>query len=144
MIRSVYHVALLFKDHDCYLSMKSILTATSQVHTVTTFSELISTPFQGKTNACCWSRHLHGNFQEIVEKLELTDNITEVTADDLLALSLTDEGRIARETILNDMQLLTEIGALPSLNLIKHYERDDEFDFISTDVYSYHVDRSPI
>ena len=27
---------------------------------------------------------------------------------------------------------------------MKCYERDDELDFISTDVYSYHVDRSPI
>ena len=27
---------------------------------------------------------------------------------------------------------------------MKCYERDDDFDFISTDVYSYHVDRSPI
>ena len=42
------------------------------------------------------------------------------------------------------MQLLTDFGASPSLNLLKCYERDDEFDFITTDVYSYHVDRSPI
>ena len=124
--------------------MKSILTNFSQVHSVTTFPELIGTPFHGKTNALCWTRDLQGDFQEIIEKLELTDNITEVSADDLLQLSLTTQGCIARDTILNDMQLLTDIGALPSLNLIKHYERDEEFDFISTDVYSYHVDRSPI
>jgi len=40
--------------------------------------------------------------------------------------------------------LLSDFGASPSLNLLKCYERDDEFDFISTDVYSYHVDRLPI
>ena len=27
---------------------------------------------------------------------------------------------------------------------MKCYERDEKFDFISTDVYSFHVDRSPI
>ncbi len=42
------------------------------------------------------------------------------------------------------MHLLSECGASPSLNLLKQYERDDEFDFISTDVYSFHVDRSPL
>lgn len=42
------------------------------------------------------------------------------------------------------MRLLADFGASPSLNLITNYERDDELDFISTDVYSYHVDRSPI
>ena len=40
--------------------------------------------------------------------------------------------------------MLADFGASPSLNLITNYERDDELDFISTDVYSYHVDRSPI
>jgi hypothetical protein len=28
--------------------------------------------------------------------------------------------------------------------LLKCYERDEELDFLSTDVYSYHIDRSPI
>ncbi len=28
--------------------------------------------------------------------------------------------------------------------MLKKYERDEELDFISTDVYSFHVDRSPI
>lgn len=63
---------------------------------------------------------------------------------DLLALQLSEKGNSAREMILNDFRLLTDFGAFPSLNLLKCYERDDEFDFISTDVYSYHVDRSPI
>lgn len=124
--------------------MKSALTDLSQVHTVSTFSELISTPFTGQNNAHCWSRQLQGDFQEIVEKLELIEPITELSIDDLAVLELTEQGNIAREIIMNDMQLLTEFGASPSLNLIQHYERDDELSFISTDVYSYHVDRSPI
>lgn len=45
---------------------------------------------------------------------------------------------------MQDLQQLTQIGAAPVLNLIQCYARDDELDFIATDVYSYHVDRSPI
>ena len=35
-------------------------------------------------------------------------------------------------------------GASPTLNLIRYYERDDAYAFFPTDVYSFHVDRSPI
>ena len=77
-------------------------------------------------------------------KLELKENITEVSIEDLLALQLSEKGNLAREIILKDIQLLTDFGASPTLNLLKCYERDDELDFISTDVYSFHVDRSPI
>lgn len=100
--------------------------------------------FQGDNNAICWQRNLVGDFEEIVSKLELKDNITEVSVQDLENLTLTDHGELAREIIINDLRLLADFGASPSLNLIKNYERDDELDFISTDVYSYHVDRSPI
>ena len=95
-------------------------------------------------NALCWSRNLVGDFQEIVAKLELKENITEVSVNDLLALQLSENGSLARVVLLSDIQLLTDFGASPTLNLLKCYERDDELDFISTDVYSYHVDRSPI
>jgi len=95
-------------------------------------------------NAVCWSRDLVGDFKEIVDQLELKDNITEIYTEDLLALHLSEQGIFARDIILKDLQLLSDFGASPSLNLLKHYERDDELDFIATDVYSYHVDRSPI
>lgn len=116
----------------------------SQIQVVSTFSDLVNTNFQGINNAICWSRNLNGDFKEIVSKLQLKDNITEVYAEDLLSLQLSEIGNVAREIILNDLQLLTDFGASPSLNLLKNYERDKEFDFISTDVYSYHVDRSPV
>jgi len=115
-----------------------------QVGIVSSFSELVNTSFQGTMNAICWSRKLNGDFEEIVSKLKLKENITEVSIEDLLALQLSEQGSVARETILNDIQLLTDFGASPSLNLLKNYERDEEFDFISTDVYSFHVDRSPV
>lgn len=116
----------------------------NQVRVVTTFSELVNTTFQGEINAICWNRDLLGDFKEIVSKLELKENITEVSTEDLLALQLSEKGILARDAILRDIQLLTDLGASPSLNLLKHYERDQDLDFISTDVYSYHVDRSPI
>ena len=115
-----------------------------QIGIVITFSELVNTAFEGEKNALCWHRNLKGDFKEIVEKLQLKENITEVSAKELLALQLSEQGTIAREIILTDLQLLADFGASPSLNLLKCYERDDAFDFISTDVYSYHVDRSPI
>ncbi|EDM36926.1 hypothetical protein PBAL39_18669 [Pedobacter sp. BAL39] len=115
-----------------------------QVGMVSTFDELIHAEFQGAKNAICWYRNLAGDFKEVASKLQLKENITDISIEALLALELSEQGGIAREIILNDLKALTDFGALPSLNLLKSYERDDEFDFISTDVYSYHVDRSPI
>lgn len=116
----------------------------SQIKSVATFNNLISTVFSGNTNAVCWHRKLEGDFEEIVSKLRLRENITEVSAEELLTLELSAEGDIARKIILSDLKLLTDIGASPSLNLLKNYERDEELDFFSTDVYSFHVDRSDI
>ncbi|WP_427873652.1 DUF1826 domain-containing protein [Flavobacterium sp. MMS24-S5] len=124
--------------------MNKTFSSNSQIGVVSTFSELVSTDFKEEMNALCWYRNLDGDFKEIVNQLSLKENITEVSPEDLIALQLSGKGNRAREIILNDLQLLTEFGASPSLNLLKCYERDDEFDFISTDVYSFHVDRSPI
>ena len=115
-----------------------------QIGTVATFSELVQTEFKGKQNALCCYRNLEGDFKEIVRQLQLKEDITEVSPEDLLALQLSEMGNKARAIILEDLRVLTDFGASPSLNLLKCYERDDAFDFIATDVYSYHVDRSPI
>lgn len=124
--------------------MKNAFSENPQIKVVSDFSELVNLDFHGVMNAMCWHRNLLGDFKEIVDKLELHENITEVSIEDLLALQLSEKGNLARETILNDLQRLTDFGASPSLNLLKNYQRDVELDFISTDVYSYHVDRSPI
>lgn len=124
--------------------MSNIFSVKNQIGVVSTFSELVNTDFKGEMNALCWYRSLDGDFNEIVAKLSLKENITEISPKALQALQLSEKGNLAREIILNDLQLLTDFGASPSLNLLKCYERDDEFDFISTDVYSFHVDRSPI
>jgi hypothetical protein len=124
--------------------MTNTFSDNNQIEVVSSFSELVNSKFQGEMNALCWHRNLVGDFKEIVVKLELKENITEVSIEDLLALQLSEKGNLAREIILKDIQLLTDFGASPALNLLKCYERDDELDFISTDVYSFHVDRSPI
>ncbi|MCG9512384.1 DUF1826 domain-containing protein [Acinetobacter pittii] len=124
--------------------MKNTFSDSKQIRQVSSFSELVNTKFQGETNAICWYRNLVGDFTEVVNKLELKENITEVSVEDLLVLQLSEKGNLAREIILEDMQQLTEFGASPVLNLLKYYERDEDLDFISTDVYSFHVDRSPI
>ena len=64
--------------------------------------------------------------------------------EELLELELSEQGQLAREILLNDIKLLTAHGASPTLNLIRCYERDDAYPFFPTDVYSFHVDRSPI
>ncbi len=116
----------------------------NRMHYVTNFQDLVSTPFSGEINAICWIRELKGDFFEIVQKAELNGNITEIGAAELSALPLSEQGQLARENILNDLKALKAHGALPSLNVIKYYDRDDTYPFFPADVYSFHVDRSPI
>jgi hypothetical protein len=92
----------------------------------------------------CWTRDLIGDFSEIVKKIELKENIAVVDTDELRELKLSKQGQLAREILLNDLNLLKAHGASPILNLIKCYERDDSYPFFPTDVYSFHVDRSPV
>lgn len=118
--------------------------AENQVHCVTNFQDLVSTPFSGEMNAICWTRTLTGDFSEIVKKVTLSGNITTIEEAELRALHLSEQGQIARDIVLNDMKALEAHGASPILNVINHYERDDAYPFFPTDVYSFHVDRSPV
>lgn len=111
---------------------------------VTNFRDLVSTPFHGGINAICWTRNLPGDFSEIVDQLKLNDTIAEVYEEELYELPLSESGQLAREILINDLKALKAHGASPVLNLIKSYERDDSYPFFPTDVYSFHVDRSPI
>lgn len=124
--------------------MKNISPNQDQIHIVTNFQDLISTPFQGNVNAICWERTLMGDFAEIVQKVEQNDNLTILGENQLLDLQLSKQGELAREILLNDLKVLKAHGAAPILNLIKNYERDEDFILFPTDVYSFHVDRSPI
>ena len=116
----------------------------NQVQNVTNCQDLVSVPFEGEVNAICWDRKLVGDFSEIIQKIELKENITVLDQKELLDLQLTEQGNLAREILLNDLKMLEENGSSPVLNIIKFYERDDVLPFFPTDVYSFHVDRSPI
>lgn len=118
--------------------------AENQIQEVASFQGLVATPLRGKINALCWARSLRGDFSEIVEKITPTENITTIEPEELLALKLNEQGQLARTTILADWELLKAHGALPTLNVIQHYDRDDTHPFLPTDVYSFHVDRSPV
>ena len=115
-----------------------------QIHCVTNFHDLVSTPFHGAMNAICWQRKLRGDFAEIVSKVPLNENIMVLTTEALLALELSAAGQLARQILIDDLDLLTAHCASPMLNLIRCYDRDDAYPFFPTDVYSWHVDRSPV
>ena len=118
--------------------------AEQQIHCVTNFQDLVSTPFKGTMNAVCWTRKLTGDFSDIVNQVELDGNITAIEQDELRDLRLSEQGQLARDILLHDLKVLEAHGASPILNVIKHYDRDDTYPFFPTDVYSFHVDRSPI
>ena len=124
--------------------MSNLSDTDNQIYHVLNFKDLISTPFQGKINAICWTRNLIGDFSEIVKKVVLNENMAELNIEVLRELHLSKQGQLAREILLNDMSSLKAHGASPTLNIIKNYDRDDAFPFFPTDVYSFHVDRSPI
>jgi hypothetical protein len=118
--------------------------AERQICCVTNFQDLVSTPFNGETNAICWTRKLTGDFSEIVKKTALRGNITAIEEEELRELKLSEQGQLARDILLNDWEILRDHGASPILNVIDYYDRDDTYLFLPTDVYSFHVDRSPI
>lgn len=124
--------------------MKELTHPKNQIHRVTNFQDLVSMPFQGERNAICWVREPAGDFSEIVEKIATGGNITVIGEKELLELPLSEAGELARELILSDFQALKALGASPVLNLIRNYERDHSCPFFPTDVYSFHVDRSPV
>lgn len=116
----------------------------NQIEYVSNFHDLVSTAFHGTINAICWHRNLAGDFAEIVNKVVLHENMEVLDQEELLALELSEQGQFARDVLLNDWKLLKDHGASPTLNVIRCYDRDDAGAFFPTDVYSFHVDRSPV
>ena len=111
---------------------------------VASFDELITTDFAYSMNAICWERTLEGDFSEIVNKLTDIDTTIQIGEEQLTQLLLSPKGQLARKTLLEDFQQLKAIGASPELNVLKDYERDKDYAVFPKDVYSFHVDRSPI
>jgi hypothetical protein len=124
--------------------MINLLNKEHQIQYVTNFQDLVSTHFHGEINAICWTRKLTGDFSEIVNKVALTENIKVLDAEELCGLKLSEQGQLALEILLTDLKLLKAYGASPTLNIIKCYDRDDDYPFFPTDVYSFHVDRSTV
>lgn len=111
---------------------------------VGSFEELVSTKFAGQVNALCWPRQLPGNFGEIVRKLRVDRGITTIEEEDLNALSLSPEGQVAREILLQDQAMLTECGLLPVVDCINGYVNHDQDGPMSTHVQSFHADSATV
>lgn len=103
------------------------------------FDELVSTPFANGINALCWQRNLPGDFNEVVALLNSTEEITTLDKSSLNTLTLSEAGKLARDTLIEDLQLLHDHGLSPTLDCIRDYPRDDD-EILPTDVYSFHAD----
>src|SRR5450432_2477872 len=110
------------------------------VKVVGSFEELVNTPFGAGVNALCWARTLAGDFYEVVQGIAAVGNITTLDDATLRALDLSEHGRAAVETLLNDLKNLRSVGLSPVLDCIQKYPRDEEGEIVPTDVYSFHVD----
>ena len=109
------------------------------IREVGSFEELVSTPFANRVNAHCWVRSLAGDFNEIVNRLDIRDEIATLEGEALQDLELSDSGKIARDALIEDQRLLSEFGLSPMLDCIPAYPRDPDAGAVPTDVYSYHV-----
>lgn len=119
--------------------------ATSRIRIVGSFDDLVNASFGPEVNAICWARQLPGNFDEIAALLLGENEILSLDEEAIESLrpQLSEQGRIAADTLLADRQLLQERGLLPSLECVPRYSRDDG-NAVPTDVYSFHADRAPV
>jgi hypothetical protein len=115
-----------------------------RIKRVSSFQELISTPFADGVNALCWERVLPGDFGEVVELLGISEGVTPISEARLRELPVSAAGRAAIEMLLEDQRLLREHGAAPVLNCFLGYPRDEDPDVVPTDVYSFHADSAPV
>lgn len=115
-----------------------------RIRVVGSFEELVTTPFGAGVNALCWRRTLTGDFGEIVEKLGVGRGITSIDEECLLALDLSEAGRMAREVLLQDLELLRAHELLPSLDCVNGYVNEIEPELLRTDVQSWHVDSATV
>lgn len=112
----------------------------SRVQKVSSFAELVSTPFDNGVNALCWERELPGDFGEVVNALAITEGIHPLEAAELQMLSLSPKGQLAIEVLMGDLRLLQDHGLDPMLECIHDYLRDANPGPVPTDVLSFHVD----
>lgn len=112
----------------------------ARIKVVTGFHELITTPFADGVNALCWARTLRGDFGEVVEKLGVGEGITTIDDARLRSLTLSAAGRVARDLLIADQELLRAHELSPVLDCIQSYLHNADADPLPTHVQSWHVD----
>jgi hypothetical protein len=118
--------------------------AHSCIQYVHSFEELLSTPFAAGVNALCWERSLPGDFEEVIAQLVGDAGINRLSEAQLRELSVSPDGQLAINAMLEDLRLLQQQGLAPELNCITAYPRDEEPGPVATDVFSFHADSAPI
>ena len=116
----------------------------SRIKVVKSFQELVTTPFGEGINALCWQRTLTGDFNEVVERLAVSEEMTTLDDARLKALRLSAAGRAAVGVLLEDQQLLRAHGLASVLDCIHGYPRDEEPSVVPIDVYSFHADSATV
>ena len=107
-------------------------------------NELVSTPFADGVNAICWPRTLPGDFSEVAEGLRSCDGIVTVDDSSLAGLTLSDAGKIARDILLSDQQILRAYDLQPNLDCVHGSVREEPVGLFHTDVHSFHVDTATV
>ncbi len=115
-----------------------------RIRRVESFAELLATPFADGVNALCWRRMLPGDFGEVVARLGVGEGIVALDDTRLAGLGLSVAGRVAVETMLEDLRLLRAHDREPVLNCIHGYPRDEDAGPVATDVFSFHADSAPV
>jgi hypothetical protein len=115
-----------------------------RIKVVSSFQELVATPFAGGINALCWPRTLPGDFGEVVKRLGPGEGITNLEDARLRGLPVSGAGRAAIGVLLEDQRLLRAHDRDPVLNCIHGYPRDEEPGPVRTDVFSFHADSAPV
>lgn len=115
-----------------------------RIKRVSSFQELVRTPFADGVNALCWERTLPGDFGEVVRLLGVSEGVTPIDEARLRALPVSVASRAAIEFLMEDQRLLREHGAAPVLNCFLNYPREEDPVVVPTDVYSFHADSAPV
>jgi len=114
------------------------------IKVVASFEELVSTRFGGRVNALCWPRVLPGDYGEVVARLEVGPGITAVEDERLRGLALSAAGAIARDQVLEDLELLRGRELAPCVECVHGYVQEVEEGPVRTDVQSFHADSATV
>ena len=115
-----------------------------RIKRVSSFQELITTPFADGINAFCWERTLAGDFAEVVDRLDANEGIATLDESLLMGLPVAKAGRVAIDQLLEDYRLLRNNDLEPVLNCIRDYPRDENPGPVPTDVFSFHADSATV